>query len=309
MTILWACHLGATTYFVHAHGNGDGISWSSASNDLSGILAACQAGDQVWVAAGTYHPTTGTDRQASFIIPNGVAVYGGFVGFEQQLNERNIAANQTILSGEIGAPGIQDNSFSVIYTEGVDASTQLNGFVISHGNANGKGEEGNPTRCGGGWFNQGAQGQASNPTIQNCIFRNNSGRDGAAFYSNGSAGISNPVFSACQFIANQADLDGGAIYVNAQDHGQSILTMEACLFDENMASYGAGVFAKKGSGQCKLLINNCTFQNNTAFLWGGGVYNIAANGSPFDLNIEENCKFSENYPSDINKQVYLANKE
>ncbi|MEM1219951.1 MAG: hypothetical protein AAGH79_13615, partial [Bacteroidota bacterium] len=241
MAILWAYHLSATTYFVNTHGTGDGSSWSYASNDLPAILATCLPGDQVWVAAGTYHPTTGTDRSASFIIPNGVEVYGGFVGFEQQLNERNITTNRSILSGEIGAPGIQDNSFSVIYTQGVDATTQLNGFIITQGNANGKGEEGNPTRCGGGWYNQGTEGQASNPTIQNCIFRNNSGRDGAAFYSNGAAGISNPVFSACQFIANQADLDGGAIYVNAQDRGESILTMEACLFDENMASYGAGV--------------------------------------------------------------------
>ncbi|MEM1219705.1 MAG: hypothetical protein AAGH79_12380, partial [Bacteroidota bacterium] len=67
--------------------------------------------------------------------------------------------------------------------------------------------------------------------------------------------------------------------------------------------------ANKGTGQCKLFINNCTFQNNTAFLWGGGVYNMTGNGGPFDLEIETNCKFSENYPSDINKQVYLANKE
>lgn len=307
--LLWAASVSATNYYVSTQGNGNGSSWSQASKDLPGILAISQAGDQVWVAAGTYYPTTGNDRHASFVIPTGVAVYGGFAGFEQQLNERNWQAHATILSGEIGVAGIQDNSFSVVYTKGVDASTILDGFTITQGNANGKGEEGNPTRCGGGWFNEGVSGLASNPSIQNCIFQNNSGRDGAAFYSNGLAGFSNPKFANCQFVANQADLDGGAIYVNAQSHGESILTMQSCLFYENMASYGAGIFANMGNGTCEVILNDCTFKNNTAFLWGGGVYNIAPNGGAFDLDIAENCKFSENYPSDINKQVLTANKE
>ena len=267
--LLWALCVNASTYYVSTQGNGNGSSWSQASNDLVTILANSQAGDQVWVASGTYFPTTGTDRNRSFEIPSGVALYGGFVGFEQHVNERNLVANATILSGEIGAPGIQDNSFSVVYTKGVDASTILDGFIITQGNANGKGAEGNPTRCGGGWFNDGASGHASNPTILNCIFRNNSGRDGAAFYSNGVTGSSNPSFTNCQFEANQADLDGGAIYVNAQNQGQSKVTLTSCSFVENMASYGAGIFANMGNGKLQSDSRRLYFQKQYRLLMGG----------------------------------------
>ncbi|MCB9297949.1 MAG: hypothetical protein H6559_33220 [Lewinellaceae bacterium] len=35
------------------------------------MINASASGDQVWVAAGTYKPTTGTDRTISFSLKNG----------------------------------------------------------------------------------------------------------------------------------------------------------------------------------------------------------------------------------------------
>ena len=83
-------------------GNHSGNSWANASNDLNGIIAiAAQTSGfedrQVWVAGGTY---TGNENGANFYTAGGVKVYGGFAGNENNLDERDIVAHPTILSGE-----------------------------------------------------------------------------------------------------------------------------------------------------------------------------------------------------------------
>ena len=61
-----------------AAGNYDGTSWTDAYTDLQSALTAATSGEEVWVAAGTYKPTAGADRIATFQLKNGVALYGGF---------------------------------------------------------------------------------------------------------------------------------------------------------------------------------------------------------------------------------------
>lgn len=56
-----------------ASGSGNGSSWANASGDLGAMLNASAAGDEVWVAAGTYDP--GSNRAATFTIKGGVALH------------------------------------------------------------------------------------------------------------------------------------------------------------------------------------------------------------------------------------------
>ena len=55
--------------------------------------ASCTTATQIWVAKGTYTPTTGTDRNASFVLRNGFTVYGGFAGTETQLSQRLLVSD------------------------------------------------------------------------------------------------------------------------------------------------------------------------------------------------------------------------
>src|SRR5262245_44082982 len=107
----------STVWYVDdsAPGARSGLSWADAFTDLQVALTTAQAGDEVWVAAGTYKPTSGTDRTTSFVLVEGVALYGGFAGTETARDERDWAHQLTQLSGDIGVPGdSSDNSYHVV---------------------------------------------------------------------------------------------------------------------------------------------------------------------------------------------------
>ena len=104
--ILWAIALWAgclqanaqTIRYVKPGGTGSGNgSWNNASSNLQGMINASDEQDQVWVAAGEYQPASGQ----SFSMKEGVKIYGGFVGNETALIQRNISPDKykSILRG------------------------------------------------------------------------------------------------------------------------------------------------------------------------------------------------------------------
>src|SRR5262245_25034091 len=54
-----------------------GASWTLAFSSLQSALSASHANDQIWVAPGTYKPTTTGDRLASFTLRTNVQLFGG----------------------------------------------------------------------------------------------------------------------------------------------------------------------------------------------------------------------------------------
>ncbi|HLP94587.1 MAG TPA: hypothetical protein VK168_11155, partial [Saprospiraceae bacterium] len=109
-----------TRYYVNAAAGGQntGISWPDAFNTLHAALNIAQAGDEIWVAEGIYLPTNVADRTASFVVPNGIQLYGGFSGQESSLSERQWQQHPVLLSGNIGAPDDStDNSYTIMYLE------------------------------------------------------------------------------------------------------------------------------------------------------------------------------------------------
>ncbi|MFN8475442.1 MAG: hypothetical protein U0822_24875 [Anaerolineae bacterium] len=131
-------------------GTKDGTSWANAK-DLAAALTAANSGDELWVKAGTYKPTTTSDRTATFTLKSGVALYGGFAGAETQRSQRNWTTNVTILSGAIGTVNnTSDNSYHVVVGSLVDSTAVLDGFTITGGSADAPISELSADHDGGG---------------------------------------------------------------------------------------------------------------------------------------------------------------
>lgn len=305
LSFFTVCGLNAATIYVTASATGNGTSWSDAT-DLQSALQQATYGDQIWVAKGTYFPTTGKDRSASFKVKDGVQVYGGFTGRETSVNQRNTAVNTTVLSGEIGTSSIDDNSYTIVYTENVSDATVVDGFTIKGGAANAKvSGQGNAQRCGGAWFNNGANNHSgSNPTINNCTFVNNYAREGAGIYNFGKNGKCAPVISNCKFYGNKADLDGGAIFNNGQA-GISSPKLVNCSFNNNEATYGGAILnSATYKGESSPALTNCSFADNISYLRGGSLYNNAQGG--ICKPVVQNCQFSDNQAT-LGKEKYTTN--
>ena len=110
-----------TVYYVDesvSGGNGSGDSWTNAYTTLQDALGVVSDGE-IWVAAGTYYPTTGTVRTITFRLKNCVSIYGGFNATETTRDARDWKSNVTTLSGDIGtASDDSDNSYRVVYGDG-----------------------------------------------------------------------------------------------------------------------------------------------------------------------------------------------
>jgi len=135
-----------------AAGANDGTSWADAYTSLSDALATSEQMAEVWVAAGTYLPDTGTDfdgsgavdpRERHFQLRNGLAVYGGFAGTETLRGERDPAANVTVLSGDLagddvvtgggGTLSIANNGENAYHVICQPLTGTLNGEVVLDG--------------------------------------------------------------------------------------------------------------------------------------------------------------------------------
>jgi len=261
----------AATIYVNAAatGSNDGSSWSNAYTSLRSGLTAAASGDEIWVAAATYLPTTTADRTVNFQLKNGVGVYGGFNGTETMRDQRNPAVNVTILSGDIGSPGdSSDNSYHVVTADAaVTASGVLDGFTITGGNASGSSPD---DRGGGMWDNSGA------PTIGHCIFTANSAqeRGGGLRVTTGM-----PVLDGCVFESNSAAVGGGGVFAGS---GSTLLVKNTIFRSNSTVSTGGGgleavdnvsvvnsVFLQNSGNGAAFLSNgsvsDCTFTLNSSY--------------------------------------------
>lgn len=244
------------TYYVKADseittsGN-NGLSWENAIT-LTEALSQAKAGDEIWVKG--YEDITGHIYKApkgGFVLPSGVAMYGGFAGDETIKNDLPTGRHkyqmkyQTALVGDINTNDKASQQL-IIYPENTtrtdnathvltlqmgvthdntnDGSkpTIVSGFLIAAGNA--KGENTSANGRGGGIYvvnNSNDNNTGSRYfRISQCNFANNYGMRGGAIYVDNSCTNQLSAISYCSIFNNVAgkrgssENEGGGIWID-----------------------------------------------------------------------------------------------
>lgn len=302
-----------TIFYVKTTGTSTSCStWDDACS-LQTALGLAVAGNEIWVAAGTYHPSE-TDPNVFFSLVSGVAIYGGFPAGGGDWAERDWVTNATILSGDLGIQGdTSDNSRIIVTGSNLDSTTILDGFTISGGY--------NMDSWGSGLYcyhcdiqlsnlvitnNRGNQGGGmtflyDSPTLTNVTFSDNTATWGGGIYAvdgyptlldvtfdhntafeygGGMCNYNNshPVLTNVVFSNNTANGTGGGIYTY-----NGSLQITNASFTNNSAA-GTGSLYDGGGAMFNFhwttsTLNNVTFSGNSSAYYGGGIYNLQASTS------------------------------
>lgn len=279
LSILLSTNASAQALFyvnASAQGLNDGTSWANAFTNLHDGLSTAQAGDQIWVAKATYHPTSNADRNIHFELKSGVKLYGGFAGTESFLTQRDWSAHPSIIDGDIGLVGDStDNSYNLLYMDRPDETTVVDGFVFQNGVGNFDMFIYAPGTCGGAIFIDGKNGTAY-PLIANCNFIHNTAiyAGGAVFASSTPGGSVAPRFLNCLFERNIcAGGGGGAYYRTGGCSNEQPGDLVNCRFLENEApGNGGAVFLVDAARSDTMDIINCLFEKNFSKGFGGGIF-------------------------------------
>ena len=243
------------TYYVKADSEittsgSDGLSWENAIT-LENALSQAKAGDEIWVKG--YEDITGHIYKApegGFVLPSGVAMYGGFAGNETIKNDLPTGRHkyqmkyQTALVGDIDTNDKASQQL-IIYPENTTRTdnathvltlqmgvtqdntndgnkpTIVSGFLIAAGNASGANTSANG-RGGGIYVVNSNDGNAQSRffRISQCNFANNYGMRGGAIYVDNSCTNQLSAISYCSIFNNVAgkrgssENEGGGMWID-----------------------------------------------------------------------------------------------
>ena len=301
---------GSKTYHVTAEATtgGDGSSWKKAIT-LTEALSQATAGDEIWVKG--YEDITGHIYKApmgGFVLPSGVAMYGGFKGDETIKNALPTGRHkyqmkyQTALVGDIGTNDKASQQL-IIYPEndtrtdnathvltlqmGVtpdntnDGSkpTIVSGFLIAAGNA--KGDNSTSDGRGGGIYvvNNSNDNNAGSRffRISQCNFANNYGMRGGAIYVDKSCTNPQSAISYCSIFNNVAGKRG----TSENEGGGMWIDGTATVYNCNINNNTNGGIRLSGTSKivnCSVIANtvsavDLTTAGASGSDGGGAVYN------------------------------------
>lgn len=262
-------------------GANNGSSWADAFQGVLGLkdaLAVAVAGDRIFVAQGTYLPSTSGVRTQSFGLITGVEIYGGCLGTETDPSERPpIGAAPTVLSADLSGNDhqgiITDNAYHVVRGFTVNATAVLDGFEVRGGYAN---NSSSSNDRGAGILCTGAS-----PTVRNCTFiANQCTFGGGAGYINSAS----PTFTDCAFISNVGGSYGGAFDIATASNVRFV----RCSFILNQAARAGAVESFSTTGT---VLSDCLFRGNRSTGSGGGGALWIGSGGTAQLT---NCTIADN---------------
>lgn len=288
ITVTRACSPNGIIYVKPvATGTGSGDSWANATSDLQGAIDNLCGATQIWVEGGVYKPSrdaTGSssanNQEKTFLVKNGIQLYGSFAGTENALSERTLTVmqqNPSVLSGDFSGNDLitggnyfinmlnyGENAFHVVSFNTPSVPTRLDGFTVSSGVGVGNSFLGTSNgNCGGGIF---VLNGGTNLTIANCIVEKNYGVFAAGIFNKNAS----PTINNCVFRYNKSANHGGGM-MNTDNARPQVTN---CVFVDNTATVvGGGIANFAGSA---MTLTHCTIANNYAD-GGGGFYNDNSN--------------------------------
>lgn len=248
-----------------ASGANNGSNWKDAYTQLPTALSSADsalAGVEIWMTDGTYKPTTGSTRTDTFQLKNNVEIYGGFAGTEILREQRILTTHTTILSGQIGGSGDEDNSLHVVDGSGTNTTAILADVTIMGGYA-----------------------KPSPPLVPTA----NEDRGGGLLIVNGSPKVAN-----VRFVHNYANLYGGGMYVEGSS--STVYIINSLFISNTAGSMGGGLNIYNGP---HVWVINGTFVSNAcnpAFPRGGGIQLWGGNSE--DARVQ-NTILSNNTPQNL----------
>ena len=229
----------------------DGLSWENAIT-LTEALSRAKAGDEIWVKG--YEDITGHIYKApegGFVLPSGVAMYGGFAGKETIKNDLPTGRHKYQMKYQTALVGDRDTNDKasqqlIIYPENATRTdnathvltlqmgvtqdntndgnkpTIVSGFLIAAGNASGENTSANGR--GGGIYvvnnSNDVNAQSRFFRISQCNFANNYGMRGGAIYVDISCTNQQSAISYCSIFNNVAgkrgssENEGGGMWID-----------------------------------------------------------------------------------------------
>jgi hypothetical protein len=183
------------TFYVKPSG---GSQWSGKltgelQTDITATINLAVAGDQIWVASGTY-----TSPSGGFVMKDGVNVLGGFDGTEVVSTTRKPLTNKTILDGNFA------NKVLTQGAAGFTIRTKWDGFIIQNANTS-------------------AVNIGQNATIMNCVVRNNT-------TTGSGAGIQVGSLTGTAFDALTTDASNRAMIINCVIHNNTAANYGGGIF-------------------------------------------------------------------------------
>ncbi|MEO1583179.1 MAG: right-handed parallel beta-helix repeat-containing protein [Planctomycetota bacterium] len=299
--LAFSAHADILRVSIDASSGGDGSSWGRAFDSLSDALAAARPGDELWVAQGVYKPDTPGGRDATFTVPQGVQLYGGFRrgGGETSRNQRDFENNVTELSGS----GV---SYTVVTIAGTN--TVIDGFLITDGLADGSGGAArsrgagvfardvapiirNSTFTGHESSSDGAAislfGNSTDPAhIEGCAISQSVGsfavatdfplvmtdseissNQSAALWLEGTGGY---FITGTRIRDNDAPVDTVRVELTSQSSFTQIID---CTIERNTASQSGGI-AYRGRGDHEIISSRIRRNEQTVTVGSGGIYMV-----------------------------------
>ncbi|PKL76550.1 MAG: hypothetical protein CVV27_09695 [Candidatus Melainabacteria bacterium HGW-Melainabacteria-1] len=312
-----------------ASGANTGKSWADAYPDLQLAFAEAESGDEIWIAAGSYKPTTNTsDRNATFQLKHNVSVYGGFAGLEtansteqalggSENNTRtgrdsrsaDLTDHVTILSGDMdgtvdnytdsdadisngfGYTGMSGNSYHVV--TGVAGAAGFNATRLDGVTIQGgyAYSPENLKQVGGGLFVYGRH----NLHLTNTRFRyNGAQRQGGGMYSLAADPDGTGLSLENVSYSGNFSVEGGGLYLQECRKGQ----IKDSEFNANYATYAGG--GLNSYYHASITVRDTGFSGNYAAYNGGGVSNniqssLSFTGSEFRGNVSREGGGISNY--------------